>query len=321
MRHVLAANFGLVCLCLAGLGVRDANWEVVFPQSPLSILVLNMAFLSITVMVLMTAPPVGDPMESPPIKSRSAVTREVLADVAAYGGSMAVVSTAAFVACLYGLGRLDPLSGRTTDPADLIGVKCNGHGHGEERTCAAVYAARSAVFLLLSGIIIFNSFSVQSRYAVLPVVERWERRRQRRAAARSGGAAAAQAVAAAAADADADAAAAAAAEHGREDSPSFFNRHGHALSVLTVIGLALLLVYTPTLNDVFRQGAPLSGAGWGVIAAGLLIHVAFVTAWKHGAKRLAFPQPRLRRRGRSTMPGCVVASHGWQQGAGGLRDE
>jgi len=274
LRHILATNVGLVLLLMAGLGVRDADWEVVFPQSPLAILVHNMVFLTATVLALVSSESTGDPMADPPVRSRSAVTPDVLGDIAAYGVSMGSVSTAAFAACLYGLGRRDPVSGRSLSPADMIGVRCNAHGHGEERSCAAVYRARSAVFLLLAGMIVFNSYSVMARWAVLPALERREQggggggggpEGARSGAGRRGG------------------------EDGRPES--FLGRHRHALVSAFTVALALLLVYVPGVNDVFRHGAPLGGPEWGVVAAGLAAHVALVAAWKHGLKRVALPRP------------------------------
>ena len=282
LRHILATNVGLVLLLMAGLGVRDGDWEVVFPQSPLAILALNMIFLTATVLALVSAEGAGDPMASPPVRSRRAVTPEVLGDIAAYGGSMGTVATAAFVACLYGLGRLDGESvGRTPSPDNVIGVRCNSHGHGDEGTCAAVYRARSAVFLLLTAMVVFNSYSVVSRYALLPAFEEAGEKRGGGGGEKRGGGAAEEGKRRR--------------RKGKESKgalpalSAFLSRRRHALTCLFT--LALVFVYAPGLNSVFRQGAPLRGAEWGAAAAGLAAHVALVAAWKHGLKRAVFPRP------------------------------
>lgn len=252
---------------------RDADWEVVFPQSPLSILIHNMVFLTLTVLAIVASTPPGDPMAAPPVKSRSALTKDVLADIGAYGGSMGAISTATFAACLYGLGQLDPVSGRSLSPTDMIGVGCNGHGHGEERSCAAVYRARSAVFLLVAFMIVFNSYSVMSRYALLPALERK-------------GEAAAAAGEEEEEEADAGPDGASSSRLSR-----FLTRHGHTAASTFTLVLALVLAYVPGLNSIFRQGAPLQGPEWGAIAAGLALYISVITAWKHGLKPLLFPRP------------------------------
>jgi magnesium-transporting ATPase (P-type) len=302
LRHILAVNVGIVILLLAGLGVRDADWEVVFPQSPLSILIHNMVFLTLTVLAIVGTVPPGDPMAAPPVKSRSALTRDVLGDIFVYGGSLGCIATAAFVACLYGLGRLDPVSGRSLSPTDMIGVGCNGHGHGEERSCAAVYRARSAVFLLIAGIIVFNSYSVMARTALLPVCER---RRAARGGAGEDKAAAEEEEKEDKAEAD-DCAADPTAPPARA---GIFARHGHATASLFTVALALILVYVPGLNSVFRQGAALGGPGWGVVAAGLAVHVIVIAAWKHAVKPRLFP-PHPPGRG---LPAGALRGYGGQQ--------
>lgn len=316
LRHILATNVGLVLLLMAGLGVRDADSEVVFPQSPLAILVLNMVFLTCTVLALVSSESAGDPMADPPVKSRSAVTPDVLGDIAAYGVSMGSVSTAAFAACLYGLGQRDPVSGRSLSPGDMIGVRCNGHGHGEERSCAAVYRARSAVFLLLAAIIVFNSYSVMARWAVLPALER------ARGGGRRGGGGGKTGGARSGAGRRGAAGAPGGGEDGRPEE-SFLGRYRHALASTFTVTLALVLVYVPGVNDAFRQGAPLGRPEWGVVAAGLAAHVALVAAWKHGLKRLAFPRP-LQGSGVGLPGGGLSVSRcGWEEEreASGQSDE
>ena len=293
LRHVLATNVGLTLLLLAGLGVRDASWQVVFPQSPLAILVQNMVFLTLTVLALVSKTPPGDPMAAPPVQSRSAITGEVVADIAAHGVAMGAVATAAFVGCLHGLGRLDPASGRSPAMADVIGVGCNGHGHGEERSCAAVYRARSAVFLLLAGMIVFNSYSVAARWALAPALTGAGGAAARRARGRGWGwwrhAKLVDGVEGGGGGGGAD---------GGHDvgvpatrAARVLAAYGHAAACVFTLALALVLVYVPGLNSVFRQGAPLGGPEWGTVAAGLAVYVAIIAVWKHGVKPVLIPPP------------------------------
>ena len=187
----------------------------------------------------------------------------------------------------------------------MIGTRCNAHGHGEERSCAAVYRARSAVFLLLAAVIVFNSYSVMARWAVLPVFERAAPRG--RGAGRRGGGSEERCARGGASGG----------EDGRPEE-SLLSRYRHALASLFTAALALVLAYVPGVNDIFRQGAPLGGPEWGVVAAGLAAHVALVAAWKHGLKRVAFPRPPPLASSGVGLPGggVAVSRCGWEEERG-----
>lgn len=127
-----------------------------FPLSPLEVLVLNVIVLPLPLVGLVLEPPAHDVMRDPPRRSRHAVTRRVLLDIAVYGTLMGSCATAVFVAILYGVDH------------GVIGVNCYGViDSSNAGRCDTVLRARAALFLTLALIITFSCFNC--RHAHRPV--------------------------------------------------------------------------------------------------------------------------------------------------------
>lgn len=180
--HVLATNIGMVLLLMVGLSFRDVFWEVVYPQSPLEILLLNMYVLSVPLIGLVqlflpsssfflilllltqvTEPPDFDVMSEPPRKSRFVLTRDVLCDIFVYGVILGSCAIAAFSASLYGVY------------GGNIGILCNSHSGFN---CEDVQRARATTFLAVTFMLIFSAQNNRDPYdSVWTIIQtrRWNK--------------------------------------------------------------------------------------------------------------------------------------------------
>ncbi len=146
--HVLATNVGMTLLLMVGLAFRDPANSVVYPQSALEILLLNVFVLSVPLVGLVMEPPDFDVMAEAPRRSRRVLTAPVLTDILIYGVFMGACAIAVFTAIVYGVN------------GGLIGVNCNSSSTSSP-TCEPVLRARGATFM-----IIYNAFNC--RHVELP---------------------------------------------------------------------------------------------------------------------------------------------------------
>ena len=158
--HVLATNVGTVLLLMVGLAFRDSVGQVVYPQSALEILILNMYVLSLPLMGLVTEPPSYDVMLEPPRRSRYVLTRDVLSDIFVYGIWLGFCAIGCFTGTLYGIYGGD------------IGLGCNSGSSGPD--CSSVKQSRGATFLAVSMMLIFSAYN--NRDAFEPVWRNFRKR-------------------------------------------------------------------------------------------------------------------------------------------------
>ncbi len=138
--------------------MADPQGSVIYEQSPLEVIMINMFVLALPLIGLVMEAPDFDAMAKPPRRSRYALTTPVLVDIAVYGFLLGSCSIAVFASSLFGVDK------------GVIGVNCNSLA-GPVR-CDPVLRARGATFLSLSLMITYKCFDC--RYADRPV---WHRLR------------------------------------------------------------------------------------------------------------------------------------------------
>ncbi len=145
----LTANIGMAILLMIGLAFRDAAGLVVFAQTALEILCLNMIFETVLVLGIVTEPPVQDVMSFPPYRSKYVLTADVLLDLTVYAVIYGGCAVGVFCATLYGAY------------GGAIGTSCNSTlGVG----CQSVLAARGATFLTQALMLIFAAYNARDPY-------------------------------------------------------------------------------------------------------------------------------------------------------------
>merc|ERR1711991_629617 len=252
--HVLATNVGMVLLLMIGLSFRDPDGQVVYPQSALEILILNMYVLSLPLMGLVTEPPSYDVMMEPPRRSRFVLTKDVLSDIIVYGLLLGACGIACFTATLYGIYGGDiPVNCLTATPSNTTSTSAARHffegltrmvprvGEGQPIGCTHILQARGATFLAMSMMLIFSAYN--NRDAFEPV---WRDFRKRP-----------------------------------------FNKVMFICSVIVFLSV-IIFIYVPGLNTIVFHHFQVY-AGWGPAAAALLLYMTGCTFWKLLKRKFIFP--------------------------------
>jgi Na+-exporting ATPase len=168
--HVLSTNVGMVLLLMVGLAFRDPFGIVLYPQSALEILVLNMFVLSVPLIGLVMEPPDFDVMAEPPRKSRYVLSRALLTDILVYGFILGACGIAVFSSIVYGVdhGVINTNPNCTTEIVATSNTtsssSCNCNSVSNFPSCQGIFAARGATFLAIALIIIFSAFNCRHAY-------------------------------------------------------------------------------------------------------------------------------------------------------------
>ena len=167
--HVLSANVGMVTLLMVGLAFRDDAGRVIFPQSALEVLILNMFVLSVPLIGLVIEPPDFDVMAEMPRKSRYVLSRILVTDILVYGFILAICGVAVFTSVVYGVENgvfnsnlLCSASANVTLPSS----SCSCNNPVNYADCNSIFTARAATFLALALMLCFSAFN--SRYGYRP---------------------------------------------------------------------------------------------------------------------------------------------------------
>jgi len=167
--HVLSTNVGMVLLLMVGLAFRDPFGIVLYPQSALEILVLNMFVLSVPLIGLVMEPPDFDVMAEPPRKSRYVLSRALLTDILVYGLILGACGIAVFSSIVYGVdqGVINTNPNCTFEfvaSSNITSSSCNCNSVSNFPSCQGIFAARGATFLAMALIIIFSAFNCRHAY-------------------------------------------------------------------------------------------------------------------------------------------------------------
>lgn len=167
--HVLATNVGMVLLLMIGLSFRGADGQIIYPQSALEILVLNMFVLSVPLVGLVMEPPDFDVMVEQPRKSRYVLSKTLLTDILVYGVLLGACAIAVFTSIIFGVESntialalvASNCTNLTTSP---ITTSCNCNSPSNFANCQPYFAARGATFLAMALIIMFSAFNCRHGY-------------------------------------------------------------------------------------------------------------------------------------------------------------
>lgn len=167
--HVLSTNVGMVLLLMVGLAFRDPFGIVLYPQSALEILVLNMFVLSVPLIGLVMEPPDFDVMAEPPRKSRYVLSRALLTDILVYGFVLGACGIAVFSSVVYGVdqGVINTNPNCTlafVTSSNGTSSSCNCNSVSNFPSCQGIFAARGATFLAMALIITFSAFNCRHAY-------------------------------------------------------------------------------------------------------------------------------------------------------------
>ena len=143
--HLLAENTAQALTLLVGLVFKDRTGISVFPLSPVEIMWVIMVTSSAPDMGLGLEAAAADIMDRPPARFAHIFTKELIADVLAYGLWMAALCLAAFALVLVGFG------------GGQIGDRCNvAYSPG----CDAIFSARATTFISMTWFALFLAWEL-----------------------------------------------------------------------------------------------------------------------------------------------------------------
>ena len=143
--HLLAQNVAQALTLLIGLVFKDRTGVSVFPLSPVEIMWVIMVTSSAPDMGLGLEAAAADIMDRPPARFAHVFTRELVADVLAYGLWMAALCLAAFALVLDGFD------------SGAIGDGCNvAYSPG----CDAIFSARATTFVGMTWFSLFLAWEL-----------------------------------------------------------------------------------------------------------------------------------------------------------------